>query len=246
LNVNGALNITSASGHNGLLKLTGGGVSTFGSLSITNGQLDITDNKVVINYGVGNASPQTTIRSYIAGGYNGDTWNGVGIISSKVASVNAAHNNPHLYAVAYADAGDAAVRNDGFASGTVVIEPAIVGDANLDGKVNFTDFQLFSANFNGINTSWDQGNFNYGPKTNFTDFQLLAANFNDSTSLDNADFNAMNQFAQSQGYTMTANPDGSGFTMTQVPEPAAVTILFCASLFLAFRPRRMRRIPIPV
>jgi len=246
LNVSGAVNITSAGGHNGLLKLTGGGVSTFGSLSITSGQLDITDNKVVINYGVGNPSPQAAIKNYIAGGYNGDAWNGVGIVSSKVASVNASHNNPHLYAVAYADAGDAAVKNDGFAPGTVVIEPAIVGDANLDGKVNFTDFQLFSASYNVTNTSWDQGNFVYGAKTNFTDFQLLSSNFNDSTSLDAADFNAMNQFALSQGYTLTANPDGDGFSVTQVPEPAALSILLGASLILAFRPGRMRRIAIPV
>jgi hypothetical protein len=219
-----------------LLALTGVGADTFNSVSISNGQLDITDNKVVINYGVGNPSPVGAIGAYINSGYNGDAWNGVGIMSSQVASVNAAKGNAHLYAVAYANASDAAVAVDGFAPGTVVIEPAIVGDANLDGKVNFSDFQLLAASFNSVGTSWDQGNFNYGSSTNFTDFQLLAANFNDSTTLDNAQLEAMDQFAGGFGDTLVANSDGVGFTI--VPEPAGVWILVVGGAGILMRRRR--------
>ena len=91
-----------------------------------------------------------------------------------------------IYVIGYADASDPAVAGR-FTPGTVVIEPAIVGDANLDGKVNFSDFLLLSSSFNQPNTAWDQGNFNFDSKTNFSDFLLLAADFNDSTPLDGAE-----------------------------------------------------------
>jgi hypothetical protein len=211
-----------------------------GSLTITGGDLDITDSKVLVNYGVDNPTPVGSIGAYIASGYNGGAWNGVGIVSSKVASVNAMLGNSHAYAVGYADASDPAVAADGFTPGTVVIEPALVGDANLDGKVNFADFQLLAASFNQPNTSWDEGDFNYAGKTNFTDFQLLAANFNESTSLDNAEFDAMNAIALSQGQTLVANPDGDGFSFVAIPEPASVGLLGMAGVgFLARRRRRV-------
>jgi hypothetical protein len=223
LTIGNAINIAGTPTQSAKLTLAGSGVATAGSLNIAYGQLDITDNKVVINYGVGNPSPAGSIGAYIASGYNGGTWSGVGIVSSKVASVNTTLGNTHAYAIGYADASDPAVAVDHFTPGTVVIEPAIVGDANLDGVVNFADFQLLAANFNQPNTSWDEGNFNYGASTNFTDFQLLAANFNDSTSLDAADFDAMNGFAKGFGDTLVANADGIGFTI--VPEPVAGSFL---------------------
>jgi hypothetical protein len=139
---------------------------------------------------------------------------------------------------------------DGFTPDTVVIEPALVGDANLDGKVNFTDFQLLAASFNQTGTSWDQGDFNYAGKTNFTDFQLLAANFNDSTSLDNAQFEAMNALALSHGQILSANPGGDGFSFVSVPEPGMLGISAFASLgWLSRRKRKQRtrgQIPSPI
>jgi hypothetical protein len=217
-----------------------GPASSQSALTITGtGVMNITDNMMVINYGTNNPSPVSTIGGYIKTGYNGGSWNGPGIVSSEVAAVNAAHGDSHLYAVGYADASDPAVAVDHFTPGTVVIEPAIVGDANLDGVVNFTDFQLLAASFNQPNTSWDQGDFNYAGKTNFADFQLLAANFNDSTSLDAAEFDAMNTVALSHGQTLVANPDGDGFSFVAVPEPGVVAMLGIAGLGMLRRRRRI-------
>jgi hypothetical protein len=237
LTVTGAVAISGTSTQNASLALAGSGLVLIGSLNINSfGRLDITDNTVTINYGADNPSPVGSIGGYIASGYNGGAWNGVGIVSSKVAAVNAALGNPHAYAIGYADASDPAVANDGFTPGTVVIEPAIVGDANLDGVVNFTDFQLLAANFNGTGTSWDEGDFNYAGTTNFTDFQLMAANFNDSTSLDAAEFNAMNEFAKGFGDSLVPNADGVGFAI--VPEPATVPISLIAAAGVLLRRRR--------
>jgi len=236
-NVTGTGSTTLMSGSRLTLAQGGANVATQNSVTLNGSAvLDINDNMLVLSDGGNPAAATATYGGYISNGYNGATFTGPGIISSKVASVNAAKSNTHLYAIGYADASDPAVAADHFASGTFVIKPAIVGDANLDGVVNFTDFQLLAASFNGVNTSWDQGDFNYAGKTNFTDFQLLAANFNDSTTLDSAEFNAMNQFAETTGHTLIANPDGNGFTV--VPEPASLGMLGVAALVLARRKRR--------
>ena len=67
----------------------------------------------------------------------------------------------------------------GCAAGTIEIMYTLLGDANLDGKVNGTDFSLMAANFNqAVTNGWDEGDFNYNGAVNGTDFVLLADNFN--------------------------------------------------------------------
>lgn len=51
-----------------------------------------------------------------------------------------------------------------------------VGDANQDGKVDFPDFLLLSANF-GQNGGWEQGDFNSDGEVSFPDFLILSSNF---------------------------------------------------------------------
>jgi hypothetical protein len=69
------------------------------------------------------------------------------------------------------------------ASGQIKIMYTLLGDANLDGKVNGTDFNLMSANFNqAVTNGWDEGDFNYDGKVNGTDFNLMAENFNQAVN----------------------------------------------------------------
>ncbi len=51
------------------------------------------------------------------------------------------------------------------------------GDANLDGVVNFTDFQILEANFNHANMLWDQGDFNFDGKVDYQDFLIFRGRF---------------------------------------------------------------------
>jgi hypothetical protein len=61
---------------------------------------------------------------------------------------------------------------------TVVQAKAYIpGDANKDGKVNFSDYLLLSQNFARTGTTWEQGNFNGDNTTNFSDYLLLSQNF---------------------------------------------------------------------
>jgi Dockerin type I domain len=70
------------------------------------------------------------------------------------------------------------------------------GDANLDGAVDYLDFQILYANFDKGST-WPEGDFNGDGQVNFVDFQILERNF-------------------------TAPPTAP---ITAVPEPAAACVV---------------------
>ncbi|WP_165071623.1 NPCBM/NEW2 domain-containing protein [Paludisphaera rhizosphaerae] len=55
------------------------------------------------------------------------------------------------------------------------------GDANLDGVVNFADFQIVSANMGRDQLWWTQGDFNHDGKVDATDLAALLANFDMSS-----------------------------------------------------------------
>jgi hypothetical protein len=144
------------------------------SLSI-GGTLDVTNNEVFINYGSG-PDPISSIAGWIISGYAGGAWNGTGIISST-AQTN------HNYGLGYADAADAN-NPAGLASGQIEILYTLLGDANLDGNVNGSDFTIMAKNFNqAVPNGWDKGDFNYDGAVNGTDFTLLAKNFNQAAQI---------------------------------------------------------------
>jgi len=137
--------------------------------------LDVANNEVLINYGAG-PDPIGSIAAAIISGYNNGTWNGNGIISSTAQSTVAS------YGLGYADAADPG-NPANLASGQIEILYTLLGDANLDGKVNGSDFNILSANFNTGGDSWDQGDFNYDGKVNGSDFNILSANFNQGSQI---------------------------------------------------------------
>jgi len=189
------------------------------TLSISgNGTLDITNNRFYIDYSPG-ADPISSIAAWIQSGYNAGAWNGPGITSSTAAG------NSKSYGIGYADSADPG-NPAGLSSGQIEIMYTLLGDANLDGKVNGSDFILMAANFNkAVTNGWDEGDFNYDGKVNGDDFVLLADNFNQFAS-QSADVQALDAFAAA-----------NGISLTSVPEPATIslTILPAASLLLRRR-----------
>ena len=132
-----------------LLKLNGPfAVNGFQSLG-TGQKVDIGSSHVQVNYS--GASLLGAIRGYLAGGQ---------IISSAIAA------NPKL-AVADLDNGSA-----------ILLQQAVIGDANLSGKVDFTDFVTLARNYGKTNADWSMGDFNYDGKVDFGDLVALARNYN--------------------------------------------------------------------
>jgi autotransporter-associated beta strand protein len=220
---------TGSSIASGPLTITGGavqlavgaGAAHVTSLAIRgNGTLDLTSNTLMLSYT--GSSPIAAIAAEIQSAYAGGTWSGAGITSSLLAGGSA------KYALGYADSADPG-DPAGLASGTIKIMYALLGDANLDGKVNGADFAILATNFNkAVNgvSGWDQGDFNYDGKINGADFASLAQNFNQGVG--SADTSAaLAQFAQAAGLNIA------------VPEPfsASMALLGIGGMLLRRRKR---------
>jgi autotransporter-associated beta strand protein len=199
----------------------------------SDGTLDL-NSTVIINYG-SSEDPISSVIQYIRGGYNAGFWNGTGISSSSVASLNSTQSRL-LYAIGYADGADGLV--DGLSSGQIEIMPTLAGDAKLESNVVFGDFQLLSEYFNQPG-SWDEGNFTYGPTINFGDFQLLSQNFGaNASALTAGELASLNGFASGFGDRLVANPNGIGFSLVSVPEPAATGLIALPAFGVLRRRRR--------
>jgi hypothetical protein len=199
------------------------------SLTIkSNAYLDITNNHIIIDYT--SSDPIATIYGYLKSGFNSGGWNGTtGIISSTAQTLT----NGLRYGIGWADGADKVV--PGLLSGEIELKYTLLGDANLDGTVNGSDFSILAANFGLGVTNWDQGNFLYGSSVNGSDFSALAANFGQGDSgaavaVSPADIAALDAFAVANGLPLPA--------ISSVPEPAfgaIVLINICLAL-----PRRRR------
>lgn len=185
-----------------------------------NGVIDLQTNKLLINYT--SSDPIASIRAEISAGFNGGYWNGAtGIVSSSAAANSS-------YGLGYADGADNIVSD--LSSGQIEVRYTLLGDANLDGVVNGSDFSILAANFGQGATNWDQGNFLFTTSVNGTDFAALASNFGQGVNVpgdvSQADVAALDAFAAANGL------------LADVPEPVSMGLISMAGLGALARRRR--------
>jgi hypothetical protein len=134
----------------------------------------------------------------------------------------------------------AAIQNGSYGAGSnVTLTTALGGDANLDGNVNISDFNILAHNFAQPGTfSWAQGDFNGDGSVNISDFNILAHNFTLSLGtgpLAIADAEPLISFAE-------VHNDVAGFeaaTGIEVPEPTSLGLLAVGGLALLGRRKRV-------
>ena len=95
------------------------------------------------------------------------------------------------------------------------LNPSTAGDANLDGLVNTSDFEILRQNF-GQSAGWTKGDFNIDGLIDFADFQILERNFTGGTLPPNA---------------------AEILRAVSVPEPTTSAILFIGCALLTRRRR---------
>jgi hypothetical protein len=202
------------------------------NLTVTGaGTLNLNNNDMIVQ-GVG-ATGLTTITSEIAHARNTGSsgiWTGSGITSSSAATVT---NNTAL-AVELNNDGNGNTLFSSFDGQTVtntdvLVKYTYVGDANMDGVVNGSDYTLIDNSFNsGAPATWRNGDFNYDGKINGDDYLLIDNAFNSEGSV---------TFAA----TPAAPTEMIASNTSQVPEPTTSALLIVSSAGLLARRRRQAR-----
>jgi autotransporter-associated beta strand protein len=122
--------------------------------------------------------------------------------------------------------GKLAVGSLDLGGGQVEVRDTLVGDCNLDGKVDIMDVGLMGASF-GATTGvvWSQGDFGYDGAQDLGDIGAMASNF----GLSLATFNPI------------ATPSASIAPVAGVPEPATIAVPIMVLAAVSRRCRQLRR-----
>jgi autotransporter-associated beta strand protein len=222
---NGQVQIAAAANHGNRTLLVDTGVTIAGTTSAWTGTLDLTNNDMdVVN------STLSLVQNQVKQGYNGGLWTGNGITSSTAAA-----DTTHLTAIGVI------LNNDGFGNplygtGTtlklfdgqspglsdILVKYTYYGDANLDGKVDGSDYARIDNGFLQHLTGWYNGDFNYDGVVNGSDYTLIDNTFNQQGA-------ALSETVASSAAQVAGT--------SAVPEPVGAGLLGLASIGLLRRRR---------
>jgi hypothetical protein len=133
-----------------------GGVTLVGGVSSLSvapaAKVDVTGGTLQLPYGSA-AAPDSAVRGLISGGR----------ITASGSSVG------------FADSADGIVST--LPPTTILVKPALAGDANLDGRVDFSDLLVLAQHYNAGGANWDQGDFTGDGNVSFNDLLTLAQEY---------------------------------------------------------------------
>jgi autotransporter-associated beta strand protein len=145
------------------------------------------------------------------------------LVSNLSPNVPAVITSDSNLALGYGDAG----------SGNYEIRATLLGDSDLDGKVNVADLANLAGNFGKTDGQfWISGDFDYNGNVNVADLADLAGNFGKSLGVGSGGGGGS---VATQAVAAAATVGGAA-----VPEPATIGILSLGALALASRRQRRR------
>jgi autotransporter-associated beta strand protein len=209
-------------------------LSFAGTSNARAGKLDLANNDMVIPKGGETALANLT--NQIEQGFNlsGSIWNGSAGIVSSSASTDPNHlttigvllNSAGAYGTPSAPLG----MFDGYAPTTadVLAKYTYFGDANLDGKVDGTDYSRIDAGYSsgGSMTGWVNGDFNYDGTIDGSDYTLIDNAFNQQGG------------QLSSAALIAAETSEVATSVSAVPEPTTLVLLGTGAIGLLSRHRR--------
>ena len=143
--------------------------------NVSTGALDLGGNDLIVHNTAGTvAAALATINSELQTGYNAGAWAGTGIISSTAAA-----NSSHLTAIGFMqNAAATSFDNQPVTTTDILLKYTYYGDANLDGKVDGSDYSRIDSGYLSLATGWSNGDFNYDGLIDGSDYTLIDNAFN--------------------------------------------------------------------
>jgi autotransporter-associated beta strand protein len=195
----GGLILTGPNNYTGVTTISAGTLEINNTTSMTNmltgaGGVNITGGKLILDYNAG-ADPASTIESLLSASYSH------GFLTGQIRDTSATSS----IGIGWVD---------NTTTDQITIMPTLYGDADLNGKVDLTDFSILATNFdpNGTGKTWQQGDFDYNGKVDLSDFSILATNFGLS----------LPGLGGSPGVSLGNLPAGD---VNAVPEPSSIVTL---------------------
>ncbi len=193
--------------------LATGALNFGGTTNAWLGKLNLADNDMIVRSG--NLS---NITNQIKAGYaaGGKYWNG----STGITSTSAASDTTHLTALGSGLSLGSAF--DGLPTSTsdVLIKYTYFGDANLDGKVDGSDYSRIDSGYLSHATGWSNGDFNYDGVVNGSDYTLIDNAFNTQS----ASLTSVISDPQANITAEIATPASA------LPEPAGIGLIILSGL----------------
>jgi len=148
---------------------------------VDNGIIDLTDNALDVKGG-----NLAAISSLVQQSYNNGNWNGSTGITSSTAAADTAHltavgvilNNVSGAAIYGSAAPLGLFDGSNPSTSDVLVKYTYYGDANLDGKVDGSDYSRIDNGYLNHLTGWYNGDFNYDGVVDGSDYTLIDNAFN--------------------------------------------------------------------
>jgi len=173
----GSVTVANAATHSHRALLIANGLSI-----APTGKLDLGSNDMLLHSG-----NLPTLSNELSSGYSNGTWTGAGI-SSSAAAVDPSHlttlgmllNNNGAESPIYSSTPGSLGLFDGLSPlvTDILIKYTWYGDANLDGKVDGSDYSRIDSGAVTHATGWYNGDFNYDGVINGSDYTLIDNAYN--------------------------------------------------------------------
>jgi len=204
------------------------------------GLLDLNNNDLIVQ-----SHALSAVTALVQSGYDNGNWNGLTGIVSSTAANNPSHltalgvisNDNGMGSPLYGSGGRIASTFGGATpvDGNILVKYTYYGDANLDGKVDGSDYSRIDAAFvademfPGTVTGWYNGDFNYDGVIDGSDYTLIDNAFNTQ---------AAQISAQIDPAAIATDQIAGGAGASAVPEPATLGLLGIGAIGLLGRRRR--------
>jgi autotransporter-associated beta strand protein len=197
-----------------------------GTITINGGTINSSGGLILSN------TSASTVFALLQSGYNNGTWNG----STGINSTAAADDTSHLHALGMLQpTSPTTFEGQPLGPGDVAVKYTYYGDANLDGKVDGSDYSLIDNGYLNHLTGWQNGDFNYDGVVDGSDYTLIDNAFNSQGA------QLSDEVADSGAIATAQTSQNTAIQNTAVPEPAAASLLGLSAIHLLTRRRRAAR-----